>query len=126
MMLPASWNGAWTAAIANHLWQSTAVTAIAWLLTLCLRNNHARTRYWVWMIASVKYLIPFSLLITAGESLHSAFRFGIEQIFATSMQAVSGAGYPGVASMDILDNVVPYIANEEEKMEEGCSSCWAR
>ncbi len=45
-------------------------------------------------------------------------RFGIEQIFATSMQAVSGAGYPGVASMDILDNVIPYIGNEEEKMEE--------
>ncbi|MGD0548385.1 MAG: aspartate-semialdehyde dehydrogenase [Terracidiphilus sp.] len=45
-------------------------------------------------------------------------RFGITQIFATSMQAVSGAGYPGVASMDILDNVVPYIPNEEEKMEE--------
>ncbi|MGA3264684.1 MAG: aspartate-semialdehyde dehydrogenase [Terracidiphilus sp.] len=44
-------------------------------------------------------------------------RFGVEQIFATSMQAVSGAGYPGVASMDILDNVVPYISNEEEKME---------
>jgi aspartate-semialdehyde dehydrogenase len=45
-------------------------------------------------------------------------RFGIERIFATSMQAVSGAGYPGVASMDIFDNVVPYIPNEEEKMEE--------
>ncbi|HMD78000.1 MAG TPA: aspartate-semialdehyde dehydrogenase [Terracidiphilus sp.] len=45
-------------------------------------------------------------------------RFGVEQIFATSMQAVSGAGYPGVPSMDILDNVVPYIPNEEEKMEE--------
>src|ERR1035438_3165043 len=45
-------------------------------------------------------------------------RFGITQIFATSMQAVSGAGYPGVASMDILDNVIPYIGNEEEKMEE--------
>ena len=45
-------------------------------------------------------------------------RFGIEQIFATSMQAISGAGYPGVASMDILDNVIPYIPNEEEKMEE--------
>jgi aspartate-semialdehyde dehydrogenase len=44
-------------------------------------------------------------------------RFGIEQIFATTMQAVSGAGYPGVASMDILDNVVPYIGGEEEKME---------
>ena len=45
-------------------------------------------------------------------------RFGIEQIFVTTMQAISGAGYPGVASMDIVDNVVPYIGNEEEKMEE--------
>jgi aspartate-semialdehyde dehydrogenase len=44
-------------------------------------------------------------------------RFGIEQIIVTTMQAVSGAGYPGVASMDILGNVVPYIGSEEEKME---------
>ena len=44
-------------------------------------------------------------------------RFGIENIFVATMQAVSGAGYPGVASMDILDNVVPYIGSEEEKME---------
>jgi aspartate-semialdehyde dehydrogenase len=44
-------------------------------------------------------------------------RFGIEKIFVTTMQAVSGAGYPGVASMDILDNVIPYIGGEEEKME---------
>jgi aspartate-semialdehyde dehydrogenase len=44
-------------------------------------------------------------------------RFGIEQIFVTTMQAVSGAGYPGVPSMDILGNVVPYIKGEEEKME---------
>jgi aspartate-semialdehyde dehydrogenase len=43
--------------------------------------------------------------------------FGIEQIFVTTMQAVSGAGYPGVASMDILGNVVPFIGSEEEKME---------
>ena len=44
-------------------------------------------------------------------------RFGIEQIFVTTMQAISGAGYPGVPSMDILGNVVPFIKNEEEKME---------
>src|ERR1700727_613577 len=44
-------------------------------------------------------------------------RFGIESIFVGTMQAVSGAGYPGVASMDILGNVVPFIKNEEEKME---------
>jgi aspartate-semialdehyde dehydrogenase len=47
-----------------------------------------------------------------------AERFGIEQIFVTTMQAISGAGYPGVPSMDIVDNVVPFIGNEEEKMEE--------
>jgi aspartate-semialdehyde dehydrogenase len=44
--------------------------------------------------------------------------FGIEALFAVTMQAVSGAGYPGVSSMDILGNVVPYIKNEEEKMQE--------
>jgi len=45
-------------------------------------------------------------------------RFGLETVFAVTMQAVSGAGYPGVASLDILGNVIPYIAKEEEKMEE--------
>ena len=45
-------------------------------------------------------------------------RFGIESIFVSTMQAVSGAGYPGVASLDILGNVVPYIKSEEEKMQE--------
>ena len=43
--------------------------------------------------------------------------FGLQQVFAATMQAISGAGYPGVASLDILDNVVPYIAGEEEKIE---------
>ncbi len=52
-------------------------------------------------------------------------RFAIEQIFVTTMQAVSGAGYPGVASMDILDNVIPFIGSEEEKMEtETLESFW--
>ena len=45
-------------------------------------------------------------------------RFGLEKVFVVTMQAVSGAGYPGVASLDILGNVIPYIAKEEEKMEE--------
>src|SRR6202045_4563145 len=44
--------------------------------------------------------------------------FGLEAGMAVTMQAVSGAGYPGVASLDILGNVIPYIRNEEEKMEE--------
>ncbi len=45
-------------------------------------------------------------------------QFGIETVMAVTMQAVSGAGYPGVASLDILGNVIPYIPKEEEKMEE--------
>ena len=44
-------------------------------------------------------------------------RFGLEAVMMTSMQAISGAGYPGVASMDILDNIMPYIGGEEEKVE---------
>ena len=47
--------------------------------------------------------------------LHRAF--GIEKLFVSTMQAVSGAGYPGVPSLDILGNVVPYIGGEEEKIE---------
>jgi len=46
--------------------------------------------------------------------------FGVEKVFVTTMQAVSGAGYPGVASLDILGNVVPFISNEEEKLETEC------
>lgn len=44
-------------------------------------------------------------------------KFGIESVVVTTMQAISGAGYPGVSSMDIADNVLPYIAGEEPKVE---------
>jgi aspartate-semialdehyde dehydrogenase len=44
-------------------------------------------------------------------------QFGVGQVVVTTMQAISGAGYPGVASMDINANVIPFIGNEEEKME---------
>ncbi|HUX68346.1 MAG TPA: aspartate-semialdehyde dehydrogenase [Terriglobales bacterium] len=54
-------------------------------------------------------------LVLALAPLHQAF--GIESALAVTMQAVSGAGYPGVASLDILGNVVPHISQEEEKME---------
>ncbi len=55
-------------------------------------------------------------LVLALAPLHRAFT--LETVMAVTMQAVSGAGYPGVASLDILGNVIPYIKNEEEKMEE--------
>ena len=44
-------------------------------------------------------------------------KFGIESVVLTTFQAISGAGYPGVASLDIVDNVIPYIAGEEPKVE---------
>ena len=47
--------------------------------------------------------------------LHQAF--GLEKVFLTTMQAISGAGYPGVPSLDILGNVIPYIGDEEPKLE---------
>src|SRR5271170_5557733 len=54
-----------------HLWQSTLCVFVAWLLTLALKNNRASVRYWVWLTASLKFLIPFSLLVSAGSELGS-------------------------------------------------------
>ncbi len=54
-------------------------------------------------------------LALALAPLHQAF--GVERLFVSTMQAVSGAGYPGVASLDIVGNVVPFIGGEEEKIE---------
>ncbi|MGH9652824.1 MAG: hypothetical protein ACRD6B_05085 [Bryobacteraceae bacterium] len=61
-----------TADLANHLWQSTAFAIAAWLLTLVLRRNRAQVRYWVWLSASLKFLVPFSLLMSAGRHLEWA------------------------------------------------------
>jgi len=71
MMIAAFWSGEWTGAVVNHLWQSTVVVGVAWLLVFALKKNSARVRYWVWMAASLKFLLPFSALITAGERLRS-------------------------------------------------------
>ena len=76
----------WISAVANHLWQSTVVIFAAWLLVFALRNNQARIRYWIWLLASLKFLLPFSLLIEAGSRIGS--------ISATSAPATR----PAVAS----------------------------
>lgn len=55
-------------------------------------------------------------LALALKPLHEAF--GLERVSVVTMQAVSGAGYPGVPSLDILGNVIPYIRGEEEKVEQ--------
>jgi hypothetical protein len=51
----------------NHLWQSTLFGAAVLLLALALRKNRAQTRYWLWFTASAKFVLPFSLLVSAGN-----------------------------------------------------------
>jgi uncharacterized protein (TIGR03435 family) len=52
--------------LANHLWQSTFCAAVLWLLAVTLRKNAAEVRYWLWLAASAKFLIPFSIAAIAG------------------------------------------------------------
>jgi len=70
--------------LANHLWQSTIFAAVVALLALLLRNNRPQTRYWLWLAASVKFLVPFSLLVSAGSLIEwrtaPAMPIAIEQI----------------------------------------------
>lgn len=61
---------------------------------------------------------PNCSTIMLAMAVYPAFRrFGLDKVMVTTMQAISGGGYPGVPSMDILGNVIPYIGGEEEKME---------
>jgi bla regulator protein BlaR1 len=61
--------GQWT----NHLWQSTLFAVVAALVTLAFRKNRAQVRYCLWLSASIKFLVPFALLVNLGNSLWSAF-----------------------------------------------------
>ncbi len=91
----------WTAlapAVGNHLWQSTLFAAVAGLLTLALRKNHARVRYWLWLAASLKFLVPFSLLTSLGNRMAwsrgsaatpGALAFVIEQVSRPFAQQAS-------------------------------------
>src|ERR1700730_2049083 len=53
-------------ALANHLWQSTLFVAVVGLLALSLKRNQARVRHWLWLAASVKFLVPFAALVALG------------------------------------------------------------
>ncbi|HEY4086378.1 MAG TPA: hypothetical protein VGM43_10595 [Bryobacteraceae bacterium] len=53
----------------THFWQSTLVAIGLGLLTLLLRRNSARMRYWVWLAAVVKFLVPFGFLVSLGQNL---------------------------------------------------------
>jgi bla regulator protein blaR1 len=111
-MTPAHLSEIWTAiapALGNHLWQSTLFAAAAGLLALILRQQHARVRYWLWLAASMKFLIPFSLLVSLGNSLAwirgstgatTGLFFTIEEMsqpFQQSTASVLSRPTPGIA-----------------------------
>jgi bla regulator protein blaR1 len=64
-----TWWSSFGAPLANHIWQSTLFAGAVGFVTLFLRNNHARTRHFLWLLASLKFLIPFSLLVAVGAHL---------------------------------------------------------
>ena len=72
-----------------------------------------RLRGWKGFISTDPNCSTIQMAIT----LKPLMQFGLRQVIVTTMQALSGAGYPGVSSLDIIDNVVPFISGEEDKME---------
>jgi uncharacterized protein (TIGR03435 family) len=97
-------------ALVNHLWQSTIFLLGVWLLTFALRRNQARTRYCLWMLASAKFLVPFSVLIAAGELLHPTSYAGkIQPAFSSIMgefaQPLSMSAVPAQTASAVIHSV---------------------
>jgi bla regulator protein blaR1 len=100
--LPSMWTGV-AAGLGNHLWQSTVFAAAAGLLTLALRKNNARARFRLWLIASLKFLVPFSLLTSLGSRMawsrgsdgtQGALSFVIEQVSRPFAQQATSQAVP--------------------------------
>jgi len=81
---------------------------------LALLHSQQRIRGWKGMIVTN----PNCSTIVLTMALAPLTQFGVQKVIVATLQAVSGAGYPGVASMDILGNIVPFIGAEEEKMQQ--------
>jgi len=81
---------------------------------LALVRTQRKNQGWSGMIVTNPNCTTIGLVMSLAPLASS---FGLEKVIMTSMQAVSGAGYPGVPTLDIMGNVVPYIGGEEEKVE---------
>ncbi|HUN82774.1 MAG TPA: M56 family metallopeptidase [Terracidiphilus sp.] len=91
----------------NHLWQSTAVVAIAWLLAAALKKNHARTRYWIWLAASLKFLLPFSLLVAMGSMLQSSAPAHLVQPALSNMMQRVSQPFPTFRLVETTEAAAP-------------------
>ena len=93
-----------TAAFVNHLWQCTIFAGAAWLVTLALHRNRAGVRHAVWLLASLKFLVPFAVLVSAG----SRFGWRASQIAAQASitQIVETVSLPLSVPPIAMENVV--------------------
>ena len=89
-----------TGALINHLWQSTLFCAMVWLITLALRANGAALRHSLWLIASLKFLVPFSVLYYIGAMAGLPYPVGTQptlfmQAIEVTTPVVSPTGVAG-------------------------------
>src|ERR1700684_1072143 len=112
-MIPDNWSAV-GAALGNHLWQSTLFAATVWILTLALRKNEARVRHRLWLAASLKFMVPFSALISLGSHLarqnHSpqtqaVFYFVLEKV-SQPFQQSSGFGALAASLLPLLPPIL--------------------
>ena len=100
------------APLANHLWQSTLFAAAVWMLTLAFNKNQARVRYSLWLAASLKFLLPFSLLILAGNHLATVNR-PAPSAFYLVVQSVSQpfqqASHSGAVWLALLPQLIALL-----------------
>ncbi len=102
MMSPLDVN-VWGSVLVQHLWQSTMMCAALWVLSQLLRHNAARMRSRLWMLASIKFLLPFGLLVTAGESF-SVKRAGAPSVAPLFSMVIEG---PAEASLGKTKVITP-------------------
>ena len=96
------------AAVGNHLWQSTVFAVSAWLMALQLRRNRAHVRYGIWLAASVKFLIPFSLLIDLGGFLRKPQHAPLSlQTTLSSAMSVVGQPFSGLPAHPMNTQSLP-------------------
>ncbi len=121
-MITGHWSSVWATiapAVENHLWQSTLFAGAAGLLALAMRRNQARVRYGLWLAASIKFLVPYSLLVRAASHLAwpiaaqarasqislivqqagqpFTVQSGVDPVAASTAGAATGILFPGLA-----------------------------
>jgi bla regulator protein blaR1 len=111
--------------LANHVWQSTVFVVATWLVTLLLRRNQAQVRYRLWLAASVKFLVPFSLLIRLGGFLTEQQHVAIgPQMTIYSAIDLAGQPFSGIPSVTSAVHSVSLMERSAMWMPVALAAVW--